>query len=331
VPADRLAAGCAAVAAALLAAIPASAAAAAYPPIQTVTFRTVPATAGVLVRSAGTTYATDAAGLVTLNVRRTGPRIRDIEAPRVLPTRLPSGRVVRFDGAFDSGRALGLAVYARTRLRYVNLQGTRVPARRVEVMRIRSADGLRIAVRGARTPLLRANRVGFGPHGVRSRPLSYAIDGVMVDGGDVVNRAQQRFVPLRSPRIRVPLLLYSVRFVARDALFGGVAGSALRLRYPSGRTVRLALHRGVASAAGLPRGQYSVRVEAAGYSFSRPIWLSRDQIVPLQVISPLDVSVVFGGLAALALGLVLVGRPALRRTLRGALSPRRTARATGRR
>jgi hypothetical protein len=286
-----------------------------------VTFRTVPATAGVQVHSAGRTYTTDATGRVALSVHRTGPRIRDIVAPRVLPTRLQSGRVARFDGAFDSGRVLGLAIYARTRLRYVDLHGGRVPARRIEVTRIRSATGLRIAVRGFRTPLLRANRVGFGPHGVRSRALSYAIDRVRVDGGDVVNHAQQRFAPLLSPQLRIPLLLYRVRFVARDALFGGVAGTGLRVRYPNGRTVRFPLRRGVTAVGGLPRGQYGVRVEAAGYSFSRPIWLSRDQVVPLKVISPLDVSVVLGTLAALAVGLLLLGRLALRRSLRGALRP----------
>jgi hypothetical protein len=124
----------------------------------------------------------------------------------------------------------------------------------------------------------------------------------------------------------VPLLLYSVHFASRDALLGGETGTAVHLRYPSGRSVRIPLDRGRASAVGLPRGQYSVRVDASGYSVERPVWLSRDQDVDLQVVSPVDMAMVFGGLASVAIALLVVGRPSLRRRLfrrRSAVSDRR--------
>jgi hypothetical protein len=58
-----------------------------------------------------------------------------------------------------------------------------------------------------------------------------------------------------------------------------------------------------------------VRVEASGYSADRPVWLSGDQAVDLQVVSPIDMAVVLGGLASVAIGLLLIGRPTLRRRL----------------
>jgi hypothetical protein len=311
---------------------PAPAAVAGFPVFEPVTFRTVPAVAGVRIRSGGQTVRTDGTGFVTLRVRRTGPGYRDIKAPRVLATRLPSGKQARFGGLFESGRTLGISVYARTELRFVDLAGEPVPTRRVTGAQLASGNGARIRIEGDVTPMLQASRVLLTSAGPRSRPIEYAVERVEVDGANVVHRAERRFFPLRTARVRVPLLLFSARFVATDALFGGGAGTAVLLRYPSGRTVRIPLHDGTASAVGLPRGQYYVQPDASGYSAERPLLLSRDQVVDLRIISYLDFAVVFGALAMLALGLLLAGRPLLRRRLRRvAGAPGRTARAVVRR
>jgi hypothetical protein len=295
---------------------PAAAAAAAeygFPSTETITFRTVPPIAGVRVQSAGRTALTDAQGLVTLTVPRTGRAFRAIEPPRVLRTRLPSGREVRFGGLFDSGRTLGLSIYGRVRLRFVDLQGDRVPAEDVARVRLRSSTGLAVTMRGALTPALQATRVGLTPRGVRSKPLRYAVESVKVGGGDVVHRGERRFFPAHTSRVRVPLLLYSARFTATDALTGRPAGTAVLLEYPNGRIVRMPLRDGVARAAGLPRGAYRVRVVASGLSPEQPVALSRDQDVELRVVSHLDLAVVSGAVLALALGLMLTGRRLVRR------------------
>jgi hypothetical protein len=284
--------------------------------VETVTFRTVPAVPGVRVRSMGRIATTDSQGRVTLAVERTGRRLRSIGAPEVLATRLRSGAQARFGGLFESRRTLGISLYARTRLRFVDRDGRPFPTRRVGTVRLRSSTGARVAVKGALTPRLQASRVVIAGGAVRSRPITYAVESVRAGGGEVVNRAQLRFSPLRTRRLRVPLLLFSARFTARDALFGSPAGSAMTLEYPDGHVVRMPLREGNASASDLPRGQYTVRVEAPGYSVERPVWLSRDLVVPLQVVSPLDLVVILGGLASVALGLVLAGRPLLRRRLR---------------
>jgi hypothetical protein len=320
------------VVAVMAAPVAAPAAPARFPAFETVTFRTLPAVAGVRIRSGGQTVRTDGTGSVTLTVRRTGPGYRDIEAPKVLSTRLPSGAQARFGGLFESGRTIGISVYTRAWLRFVDLAGERVPTRRVTGVRLAGSNGARIRIDGGVTPMLQASRVLLTSAGVRSRRIRYAVERVEVDGANVVNRDQNRFFPLGTARLRVPLLLYSARFVATDALFGGRAGTAVLLRYPSGRTVRIPLRDGTARAVGLPRGQYHVRVDGHGYSVDRPLWLSRNQVVDLPIVSYLDFAVVLGGLATLALGLLLAGRPLLRHRLRRVAGvPRRRVRAVVRR
>jgi hypothetical protein len=61
----------------------------------------------------------------------------------------------------------------------------------------------------------------------------------------------------------------------------------------------------------LPRGQYVARVDAPGISFPQPIALSRDQEVELKVVSGRDIIAGFLALAAVAVGLLLIGRPRL--------------------
>ena len=308
--------GAAVVAATAAPAAAAPAAVGGFPRVEAVTFRTVPAVAGVRIRSRGQTVRTDGSGVVTMNVRRTGPGYRDIEAPRVLPTRLPSGKQARFGGMFESGRTIGISLYTRTRLRFVDPAGAPVPARRVTGGLLTSGNGTRISIAGGVTPMLQASRVLLTSDGARSRPIEYAVERVDVDGSNVVNRAQLRFFPLRTDRLRVPLLLYSISFVTTDALFGGRPGKAVLLEYPSGRTVRLPLRDGTARAVGLPRGEYRVRTDAPGYSVERPLWLSHDQVIDLRIIGYLDFAAVLGALAAVALGLLIAGRPLLRRRLR---------------
>jgi hypothetical protein len=303
-----------------------------FPSSEVVTFRTVPAVAGVRIRSAGQPVRTDGSGSVTLTVPRTGPGYRDIKAPKVLRTRLPSGRQARFGGLFESGRTLGISLYTRARLRFVDPEGERVPTHRVTRVRLASGNGARIHMSGGVTPMLQASRVMLTGAGVRSRPIEYAVDRVEVDGANVVNRAQRRFLPLHTARLRVPLLLYSARFVATDALFGRRTDGAVLLTHAHGRTVRIPLRDGAARAAGLPRGAYEVQADAPGYPVQRTVWLSRDQVVGLRVVSYLDFAIVFGALAVLALGFLVTGRLLLRRRLRRvAASPTQRGRVVVRR
>src|SRR4051794_9295349 len=150
---------------------PARAGAAGY---QTITFRTVPAVAGGRIAEGDRGVRTDRRGRGTLTGRRTGPRFRAIQPPRVLPTPLTLGRVVRSAGSCARGRPLGLALSARSPLRFVAPGGRPFPGRRVGSVGLRSDTGAHVAVRGAVTPPLRARRVVLTRDGPRSRPMAYA-------------------------------------------------------------------------------------------------------------------------------------------------------------
>jgi hypothetical protein len=133
-----------------------------------------------------------------------------------------------------------------------------------------------------------------------------------------VNRNQQSFVPARTQKMRIELLLYPAHFSARDALLDFPLGSRVRLEYPNGRVERHAFgDNAELTLRSLPRGEYVVSVEGPGITFERPVALSREQTVELEVLSYLDIGLSLGVLASIALGLVLVGRPHLVRAPRG--------------
>jgi hypothetical protein len=317
-------------AAAALAAAPA----AAQVGTQVVTFSTMPPTAGVRIANGAQVVRTDPAGHATLvlpNAPESAPGQPGrptFALPRVLRTRLPSGVTAGLGGFFAGGRTIGLSLYARARLRYVRLDGRPLPSGEVRSAQLLSSTGVRVTVRGTTTPELQATRVVRSGTVLRSKPIEYAVQSVRLGGGNVVHRSQLRFEPIHQRTLTIPLLLYSLRFTSTDALFGSPTGSALSLRHPDGRIEQLPLHDGKAMATGLPRGAYSVRVKAPGYSVERPVTLSRDQVVDLQVISYVDFLVVVGALATIALALLFVGRPQLRRRVswlvRGRAGARRT-------
>jgi hypothetical protein len=145
-----------------------------------------------------------------------------------------------------------------------------------------------------------------------AKSVYWSVDRVEVEGANVVIRAQQRFFPARTRRLRLQLLFYSARFSAHDALLGIPIGSAVELRYPNGKVRTFPFRDGAQILLpALPRGSYKVKVRGPGLSFDRPIALSRNQVVKLEVLSWLDIGLVLlFGLAA-AIGLVLVGRPYL--------------------
>jgi hypothetical protein len=288
---------------------------------QVVTFSTVPPTAGVPIVHGAQVVRTDAGGHATLvlptvsqspAVQARGPTFA---LPRVLPTRLGSGVTARLGGFFAGRRTIGLSLYVRGHLRYVRLDGTPLRSDEVRSVQLLSSTGVRVAVRRATTPELQATRVVRSGSVLRSKPIEYSVQSVNLGGGNVVHRAQWRFEPIHKRTLTIPLLLYSLRFTSTDALFGKPTGSTLSLRHPDGRIEQLPLHDGKAMATGLPRGAYSVTVKAPGYSFERPVTLSRDQVVDLQVVSYVDFAAVAGALGTVALALLLVGRPQLRRRL----------------
>ncbi|GGL89758.1 endo-1,3-alpha-glucanase family glycosylhydrolase [Micromonospora yangpuensis] len=291
----------------------------------TLRLQLVPPMAGVTAKVDGDTARSDRLGRMKLRVRNfTGLDDR----LSVLPTTVAEGRRVVFDrtrGSVDHGVRgriveVGLRTIRQVHWNFLNRFDEAVPIDRVSTMRLRSNTGeiFNLAGRQLREPLWVAeSRTQQGPRGLASKRLYYVVDDVVVDGASVVNRAGQKFVPWDLQSWTVRLLFYRVSFTATDMFFGWSAGDGIALTRADGRVERLrfAADR-TAVVPDLPRGTYTVTVAGGGVSFARPVSISRDQQVVLTVITPFDLGLVVAGLLTLAIGVVLIGRPHLRRRLR---------------
>ncbi len=187
---------------------------------------------------------------------------------------------------------------------------------RASSMTVLSSVGLRQTM-GSAPVWLHGVRVVRGTEGLEEKHVRYAVESVVLDGANIVNRGQQRFFPSENQAWDVQLSLYTAHFKVRDALFGFPLGSAVELRYPDGHTERHKLGaNGELTLTSLPRGEYQVKVDGPGMSFTRPVALSRDQDVKLEMISYLDLSLAALLFVVLVVGVLWIGRPQVRPVLR---------------
>jgi phospholipase C len=284
-----------------LGAAPPPAHAAGVPPV----IQTVPEVQGMRFVADGVRFESDSSGRAYPPAALVGSR-----APvRALSTRIAPDARARFDRWYRGGRIAALNIDYRVDVGFVDLGGKRVDPGVVSSVTLAGSNGRRRSFASG-SPWLQGNRVIPESRGGRSTGVSYAVERVVVGGSSVVHRGQQRFFPEEDRRVQLRLLLFSARFVVRDALLGFPIGSAVRLEFPSGHVQRHGLAQGAdLTIRSLPRGDYRVSVDALGISSSRPVALSGDQRVELRVISWLDVVVVLLGLASLALGLLYLRRP----------------------
>jgi hypothetical protein len=291
--------------------------------------RTVPAVPGVRIVHHNNVFVTGPDGAV----RVTG--FSGLTASLQVPSRTvrPGVRATlgrwyrRVSGPRDRATA-GLNVFYRVGLRFVDLHGVAVDSKLITSVRLKSRTGIRLTISPRRAVWLFGTRsVPFGGH-LQAKQIEWSVEGATVAGMDVVNRAQQRFYPIKTRAVTVRLLFYTAHFQSHDALFRFPIGKAIRLQFPNGRVRTSKLgHGGKLTLTALPRGDYKVSVNAPGFSFTRPVSISRDQEVKLQVISYLDVLVVLVLVFGAAATLVLVRRPRMRRRLATAPNSLRTAAA----
>jgi hypothetical protein len=282
------------------------------------TVKVFPRTAGIKLAYRGHVYRTGADGLASLPA---GPEVLQrrlrVQQTRLGPrTRATFGRVYVRQGQV----IVTLSFYYLVKAGFINLQGAPVDSGLVDSTIVKGIQGKHYTFRGDKPRWLQGSRVvtkNTGS-GFRLKQIDYGVLRSEIENSNVVNSGQQRFLPSKTDNIRVRLLLYSARFQTRDALFGFPMGSAIELHYPSGRVARHKLDdKGRVALNSLPRGAYEVKVNAAGFSFTRPVSLSRNQEVKLEVLSYLDIALALFVLAAFLIGLPLIQRPHLvSRTLR---------------
>jgi hypothetical protein len=294
---------------------------------------TVPAARQVRFELAGHIYGTDHRGRTTVpsaEVRRVSHNLRSQpRLLRLLPNRRPDGSYFRLERWYartstpNGPLVAALDLYRPVRFSLFSRAGRAIPLAVLDSFQMKRIDGEVINLtRGQlqRPVMLQASRVVPLNGTLVAKKLLYRIQHVSVGGLNLVHRAQQSFLVSDTSHVRLRLLFYSVRFEARDTLFGFSIGSGIRLVYPNGH-VQLHRFRGHShvALASLPRGTYHVSVVGAGFSPSAPVSVTRDHTAELKVFSYVDIVVVAAVFLALVLGLALVRRPALRRRL----SPRR--------
>lgn len=279
--------------------------------------KTVPATPGARVSAEGTIATADERGVARLPVQNWSAINQRFH---VLETRVSSDRKVLVDrivgdpSASRAGKPLfvGLRTERLIHFAFVDRGGQPVPTSRISLLELRSNAGQKVSLEGDaidQPQWLAAGRTQMTTKGLVNKEQYWNITRVVVDGAEAVNSSQQVFYPDRTQTWNISLLFYRVGIVGRDLLFGGLAGTGVELVMPDGELVKVPFDKqGVATFPALPRGTYDVRVYGAGASFTRPLSISRDQEVDIEVITPLDVWLVVATLVLVALSLLVIGR-----------------------
>ncbi len=294
--------------------------------------QSVPAVQGLKFTFAGTTQTTGADGSTIFELTHAAfvevqkSPFGLIQAVKLQPKVFPDGttyRVQRWYSADIKGiRTLRAAVdeYVPTTVRFVDPKSGAFAAQKVDRVSLHRSDGAAFTFSGkrlTRSVLLKATRVVPLAGTLVSKHLLYRVQAVTIDGNNLVNRAQQAFLPAESPKVTLKLLFYSATFSARDRIFRFPIGSSITLEFPNGHARDYKLDSsGKLVLPALPRGNYRVTVHAAGLKMKMPVAMTRDQVATLNVVSYLDVATAGFVLFATAAGLLLVGRPGLRRRLR---------------
>lgn len=291
------------------------------------TIQVVPKLEGVLFSLDGVTFASDANGVAETSVAVAGthtlelvdstPRVRGIRArfARWSDDVFTPAREV-FVGT-DSFLQVGFDLRYLVGQSFVDSKCDPIDPSRIGSLTLANSQGDRYTFPDGQPRWLHAARVIRRGDSLTKRQIPYSMQAVMVDGSNVVNRGQQRFLPELRGTWRIQLLFFRVQVQVKDAFLGFPIGSQLSLRYPDGHVERYDLDSDArVDLQLLPRGEYEVAPHGFGVSPSSPMIISRDQEAEIDFLSYYDLALVFFVLVSFALGVLFIGRPHLLRRLR---------------
>jgi hypothetical protein len=281
------------------------------------TFRALPPLAGIPFELDGQRAVTNQRGIATIQVPKWSTMLR--QRIHVLDSTQPNGSHTQFIGwrewtnSHDADVMAIFSISEPVSFSFVDLAGAPVEPSLVSSLVIKSNTGVILKFSGdevKKPQLLTTSSVVPTAQGLRNKQTYYVVDQVVINGSDVVHRSQQRATFGTNRNWQISLLFYSVQFVAHDAFFHNPLGKEVRVVAADGSTQTYSLAAdGTAILPRVPRGDYKVSVLGAGYSPPRPVTLTRDQAVDLEVVSKLDFLLIMGILGVFAIGLLLVGRP----------------------
>ena len=281
--------------------------------------QTIPPIEGIPVKLEGTKVKTGRRGRAIVNHAGSGPLEKRLTVKRARPTPRVRTRFARWYGDPDRHNVkhltAALDVDYNVGFTFVDRQGNAVDPADITSMVLRSSVGNIIELDHealTKRHWLHGTRVVSRREGPFAKEILYSVERVVVDGSSVVNRAQQRFTPQDTRNFEISLLYFTATFRATDALFGHATGTGIRLERPDGVVEEYSFDaNGELVLAGLARGDYVVQVVGPGPAFERPVTLTRDQEVSLDVLSWLDLSAAALVLGLAVSGLLVIGRPHL--------------------
>ena len=279
------------------------------------TIVTVPALPGTIFEFDGRTFVTDETGSV---------RVPDAGQLQGLANRLsyqgfegdPTVGVVftRFAGAYNANHTRRVeAVFETTRavsFSFVDLDGRPVESERVTTMTLKNSMGVLFEIDTFMFDtaiVLPSQRAVQSFDGYVAKDIYYTVQDVVIDGSNTVNRSQQKFFPAEVTTVEVETQFYHVTISVTDALFGFTNGAAALVRWPDGHETRNEVVDGVTTLY-LPRGDYEMRVDGPGLETWRPVSVSRDQDIELELFSYVDIGLLATSTMAIAIVLVVIGR-----------------------
>lgn len=283
----------------------------------TVEISTVPALAHVTFALEGTTGTTGPDG--TAHVAVTD--LNDIPARLRLGTSAAGSRSVSLlqvtrlnPGAPHHRRVLAaLEVRRNIDLRFVDPLGASVPASRVQRVDL-SGGGPTISLTGAqiRAPVSLPEAIATHAEGQWIvRPITWSVSAVRFDGSDAVFAGRQHYRPSASKTWNVTLSVFRVRMRVRDVLFGSGVGTHVWITGAGGSGFGVRVGSGTpAVVPGLVRGLYDLRVDAAVFGKHTKVLVSRDDLVEVRVVTPLDIAMIVLAVLVVGVGVILLGRRA---------------------
>jgi hypothetical protein len=297
--------------------------------------RTVPEVAGVRIQVDDRIVTTDAHGRASIDGLTPGTH-----RLRLLDTRVRGdGTLLEFerwgDEKFSTDRPvtiptdgserieLGFGVSYLVSRSFVDQQGLPVPASKISSIVMSSSAGGRFRAHAEEPIWVKGARIIRTYSGLELTDITYSVTSVTVDGTNVVNRGQQRFLASAHANWSISTLFYDATFTVRDRLFGFSIGSSLLLRFPDGRVKTYSLRDGSVTLHDLPRGSYTVTVKGPGVRLSTPVAITRTADSHLVFLSYLDVLAILLVVLGSAVGLIVIGRQRL--SLMRALEERRHA------
>jgi hypothetical protein len=283
---------------------------------QTIQLVTVPTVVGATFSLDGVLITTGPDGLATLPLSAA----RDLNRLTLVDpgSGLSSGKAqfVRLTRAPDKDgvlRAYALFKISRdVSFTFRDSLGNTLPTERVTSLTIKSSIGEAFTLTGdaLKHPIsLPSERsVAFVNGESAMKEIYYSVQEVVISGSNTVFRSQQKFFPIQTSHFEVETVFYTLTIKTSDSLFGFATGSNIAIRWPDQHISKAPIRNGQAVLPALQRGEYEMRIEGPGLNTWRPISVSRDQTVELQLLSYLDGFVVLALLLAVATTCILVGR-----------------------